>query len=159
MNRNQSPAARKQWAQYCRIRRMVALWSAGHEPFTPTWIVWGVTTALTMARVGGHMIGQDATVLNLASLTGWLLSAILFYRWQGRPHNWSDIIDEELRTYRPADRAAYGELQRDTAETGHLTACMLSYWLGKERSALTRREYAFTSRQVSNDETEDIPYE
>lgn len=106
------------------------------------------------------MIMQDATVLNLASLTGWLLSAILFYRWQGRHHNWPDIIDDELRTYRPADRVAYGELQRSTAETGHLTASMLSYWLEKERSALTRREYAFTSRQVGKDKaTEEIPHE
>lgn len=157
MIRNQSPAASQRWAQYCRLQRMAAEWSAGYPPYMGSLTVWFVTACLAAGSAIGPFTGRpelyDATVGFV------LLSLILLIRRVGRPHSWPEITAQELKTYCPADAMAFRELQCCVAETGHLTARVLSYWLEKERSALTRREYAFTSRQVRKDETEDIPHE
>ncbi|ADU72373.1 hypothetical protein [Pantoea sp. At-9b] len=157
MNRNQNPAARQQWAQHCRLRRMAAEWSAGYPPYVGSLTVWFVTACLSAMVATGLFTGRP--VLYVATAGFVLLSLILLIQRVGRPHSWPDITAQELKSYCPADAVAFRELQCCVAETGHLTARVLSDWLEKERSTLTRCEYAFTSRQVRNDETEDIPYE
>jgi len=157
MNRNQNPAARQRWAQHSRLQRMAAEWSAGYPPYWGSLTVWFVTACLAAGAATGLFTGRP--VLYVATAGFVLLSLILLIRRVGRPHSWPDITAQELTTYCPADAVAFRELQCCVVETGHITARVLSFWLEKEWSALTRREYAFTSRQVRNDEREDIPNE
>ncbi|WP_458039100.1 hypothetical protein [Pantoea ananatis] len=151
----------RQRKQFNRIRWMNIGWLERHPPHVETLAVWAVTAFIVLINLDDFFSEQIRPVLLTAGLASVVLSGVLWLRWRNKPHNWADLIADELVSYLPTDPDAFARLQQSVLKDGQLDPKVLDEWVKAEEcaiqykeQALNRREFAFTSRKMGH-ETED----
>jgi hypothetical protein len=160
LNQNED-SFNRQRKQFNRIRWMNVGWQERQPPHVETLAVWAVTAFIVLINLDDFFSEQIRPVLLTAGLASVVLSGVLWLRWRKKPHNWPDLIADELVSYLPTYPDAFARLQQSVLKDGHLDPKVLDEWVKEEerairdkQQALNRREFAFTLRKICH-ETED----